>query len=46
MARKPKTRAFHDAKQELLIITGMGNNSKDGEAVIKVRFHDFGEGGA
>lgn len=37
MARKPSSRPFHDAEQELSIITGMGNNSKDGEAVIKVR---------
>ncbi|CAN0101553.1 unnamed protein product [Ectocarpus sp. 12 AP-2014] len=37
MARKPSTRPFHDPTQELLIITGMGNNSKDGEAVIKPR---------
>lgn len=37
MARKPKDRPFHDPKQDLLIVTGMGNNSKDGEAVIKVR---------
>jgi len=36
MARQPKSRPFHDPAQELLIITGMGNNSKDGEAVIKV----------
>ncbi len=37
MARNPKSRPFHDPAQELLIITGMGNNSKDGEAVIKVQ---------
>ena len=36
MARQPTSRPFHDPAQELLIITGMGNNSKDGEAVIKV----------
>lgn len=36
MVRKPSTRGFHDAAQKLSIITGMGNNSKDGEAVIKV----------
>lgn len=37
MVRKPKTREYHDATRTLRIITGMGNNSKDGEAVIKVR---------
>ncbi|CAN0155751.1 unnamed protein product [Hapterophycus canaliculatus] len=37
MARKPSSRPYHDPAQELSIITGMGNNSKDGEAVIKVR---------
>lgn len=37
MARKPKERPYHESNRQLKIITGMGNNSKDGEAVIKVR---------
>lgn len=35
MARKPKERPYHESNRQLKIITGMGNNSKDGEAVIK-----------
>lgn len=46
MARKPSTRPFHDPTQELLIITGMGNNSKDGEAVIKVQYSSSSGGGS
>lgn len=39
MIRKPESRGFHDptTAKPLNIVTGMGNNSKDGEAVIKVR---------
>lgn len=37
MVRKPSERGYHDPAQPMNIITGMGNNSKDGEAVIKVR---------
>lgn len=36
MVRKPSERGYHDPTQPMNIITGMGNNSKDGEAVIKV----------
>lgn len=36
MVRKPEERAYHNPSRELGIITGRGNNSKDGEAVIKV----------
>ena len=37
MIRKPESRGYHDPTRPLNIVTGMGNNSKDGEAVIKVR---------
>lgn len=34
--RKPSSRSFWSGKKRLRIITGMGHNSKDGEARIKV----------
>lgn len=36
VARTPEGRAHWSGKKQLRIITGMGNNSKDKEAVIKV----------
>lgn len=37
MVRKPPSRPYHDPDMPLRVVTGMGRNSKDGEAVIKVR---------
>lgn len=37
VVRRPEGRAHWSGDKRLRIITGMGNNSKDNEAVIKVR---------
>lgn len=39
MMRKPTSRDYHESSRSLHIVTGMGNNSKDREAVIKVRIY-------
>eukprot|EP00904_Undaria_pinnatifida_P007122 jgi/Undpi1/353/HiC_scaffold_1.g00349.m1 len=41
MMRRPSTRDYHDANRSLHIVTGMGNNSKDREAVIKPQVIDL-----
>lgn len=36
LVRKPTTRAVMNSEKTLRIVTGLGNNSEGGEAVIKV----------